>query len=106
MQTTFLTLAMDNTTWGIIAGVGLASLVMVYFGIRYWLVSTRPAAIQDVHTPTVDRLNRQALEHMAEETLEEDEAETAALQDEEPPADLKAVVPDDPEPAKEAAKKV
>src|SRR5688572_28017234 len=105
MQMTMMTLGLENSTWGMIAGVGLATLAMVYFGVRYWLVSTRPAAIQDVHTPTVDRLNRQALEHMAEETLEEDEAETAALQDEEPPADLKAVIPDDQELAKEASKK-
>jgi hypothetical protein len=88
-----------------VLGVGLATLAVVYFGIRYWLVATRPPAIPDVHTPNVDRLNRSALEHMAEETLEEDEAETAALQDEEPPEDLKVVVPDEPVLAKNGQKK-
>jgi hypothetical protein len=94
---TLLTLALevDQTTMGIIAGVGAATLAVAYFGIRFWLVSTRPPAIPDVKTPTVDRLNRSALEHMAEETLEEDEEETAALQEEEPPPDLKAIVADD-----------
>jgi hypothetical protein len=91
------TLALDQTQWAGILGVALAALVMVYFGVRYWLVSTRDAAIGDVKTPNVDRLNKNALEHMAEETLEQDEAETEALEDEEPPEDLKAIVPDDPE---------
>jgi hypothetical protein len=102
-----LTLALEMTseTMGIIAGVGVATLAVAYFGIKFWLVSTRPPAIPDVHTPTVDRLNRSALEHMAEETLEQDEAETAALQEEEAPQDLKALVPDDPSLAKNGSKK-
>lgn len=107
LNCTTLTLAleMDSTTMGMIAGVGLATLAVAYFGIKFWLVSTRPPAIPDVHTPTVDRLNRSALEHMAEETLEEDEAETAALQEEESPQDLAAVVVEDPALARNGTKK-
>jgi hypothetical protein len=100
-----LALEMDQATMGIIAGVGIATLGVAYFGIKFWLVSTRPPAIPDVHTPTVDRLSRSALEHMAEETLEEDEAETEALQEEEPPQDLKALVAEDAGPAADAVKK-
>ena len=86
------TLAMSDETIGIVVGVSFAAVVMIYFGVRYWLVSTRPAALQDVKTPHVDRLNRSALEHMAAETQEEDEAETEALESEDSPADLKAAV--------------
>jgi hypothetical protein len=85
----------------VIAAVACAVLGVVYFGLRFWLVSTRPADIRDVPTPTLDRLNRRALEHMAAESVDEDEAETAALADEEAPAALKAVVP--PEPPADAA---
>jgi hypothetical protein len=90
---TITALAVDNETLAIIAGVGVGVMIMVFFGLRFWLVSTRPAAIQDVATPQLDQLNRKALEHMAGETLEEDEAETNALANEEAPQDLKAVLP-------------
>jgi hypothetical protein len=98
-------LGMSPETLGIIAGVGIGTLAVAYFGIRFWLVSTRPPQLQDVHTPVVDRLNRNALEHMAEETAEEDEAETQALQDEESPDDLKAIVPPDADASAKPAKK-
>jgi len=101
---TTLAMEFDNTTIGIIAGVGVGTLGVAYFGLKFWLVSTRPPNLQDVKTPNVDRLNRSALEHMAEETVEQDEAETAALQDEDAPDDLKGIIPDDPA-MKDTAKK-
>src|SRR2546430_1515130 len=55
--------AIDNETLAIIAGVGVGILLMVFFGLRFWLNSTRPPAIADVPTPKLDQLNRQALEH-------------------------------------------
>jgi hypothetical protein len=83
--------------YAIAAAVACAVLGVVYFAIRFWLVSTRPADIRDIPTPTLDRLNQQALERMAAETVEEDEEETAALEDEDPPEGLKAVVPEEKE---------
>lgn len=90
-----LGMQMDALTMGVVAGIAVVVLGVVWFGLRYWLAATKPASIDDVPTPTLDRLNQQALEHMAAETAEQDEAETKALADEEAPADLKAVVPDE-----------
>lgn len=81
--------------YAVIAAVACAVLGVVYFAVRFWLVSTRPADILDVPTPTLDRLNQRALERMGSETLEEDEQETEALEDEEAPEGLKAVVPEE-----------
>lgn len=86
---------MGGGTLAVIAGVGVLVLGVAYFGVKFWLVSTRPVDLKDVPTPALDRLNRRALEHMAEETVEEDEAETAALAEEEAPAELKKVVPEE-----------
>jgi len=83
--------------YAVIAAVACAVLGVAYFAVRFWLISTRPANIRDVPTPTLDRLNREALEHMAKETAEEDEAETEALEEEEAPEGLKMVVPEDAE---------
>lgn len=95
MQNGTLALTMDSQTLAAAAGAAVGLLVIVYFGVRFWIVSSRPPSLQDVKTPNVDRLNRKALERMAGETLEEDEAETLALEEEEPPEDLKAIVPPD-----------
>jgi hypothetical protein len=81
--------------YAVIAAVACAVLGVVYFAVRFWLISTRPANIQDVPTPTLDRLNREALEHMAQESLEEEQEETEALEQEEAPEGLKMVVPED-----------
>ena len=78
----FLAFALDGTTLAVLAAVGIAVLGFVYFGIRFWIVSTRPANIRDVPTPNLDRLNQQALERLGNVTLEEDEEETVrALQE-------------------------
>jgi hypothetical protein len=84
--------------FAVIAAVACAVLGVVYFAVRFWLVSTRPADIRDIPTPALDRLNQAALERMGSETLEEDEEETEALEDEEPPEGLKAVVPEEEKP--------
>jgi len=81
--------------YAVIAAVACALLGVIYFAVRFWLVSTRPADIRDIPTPTLDRLNREALEHMARESQEEDEAETEALAEEDAPEELKRVVPED-----------
>ncbi len=92
----------DSSQLPALFGIGLAVLVIGYFGVRFWLVTTRPPAIDDVKTPTLDRHNLSALAHMAEETAEEDAAELEALQHEDAPDDLRDVVP--PEPAIKPAK--
>ena len=89
----------------IIAGVSVAGLVIVFFAVKFWLMTTRPAAINDVATPTLDRRNLAELAHMAGESPEENEKEIEALQDEDAPADLKAVIPPD-EAAKAEAEKM
>jgi hypothetical protein len=83
--------------FAVIAAVACVVLGVAYFGIRFWLISTRPADIRDIPTPTLDRLNMRALEHMGSETVEEDEEETEALENEEAPEGLKSVVPEDAE---------
>ncbi len=95
----FLAFALDGTTLAVLAAVGIAVLGFVYFGIRFWIVSTRPANIRDVPTPNLDRLNQQALERLGNVTLEEDEEETAALQEEEAPEALKSIIPQDTPPS-------
>ena len=100
VKMSILALAMDDPTLIVIVVVGIGLLGVIYFGVRFWLVSTRPPQIPDVPTPNIERRNRQALEHMAEETAEEDEAETRAMENEDSPADLKAVIPEE-EPQKE-----
>lgn len=88
-------LALDQITLAVGAGVGVAALIMIFFAVKFWLVTTRPVATHDVATPALDRLNAQALEHMAGETAEEDEAEREALENEDAPSDLKAALPPD-----------
>jgi hypothetical protein len=84
--------------YAVLAAVGVAVLGVIYFAVRFWLVSTRPADIRDVPTPALDRLNREALERMAAESPEEDAEETAALADEEAPEGLRSVVPQEADP--------
>lgn len=78
--------------WAIGAAVALAVLGVAWFALRFWLASTRPANIQEVHTPRLNRLNQNALERMARGDDDDDE------DDEAPPEALKAAAP--PEPAK------
>ncbi len=58
--------------WAIVAAGSVAVLGVVYFAIRFWLVSTRPVNIRDIPTPTLDRLNQQALERMGDDEWSED----------------------------------
>lgn len=84
----------DGKTWiavGVAIAVGI--LAFAFLGLKMWLAATRPPAINDVPTPTLDRLNQRALSHMVEETAEEAEAEMAEKQNESAPEDLLAVVP-------------
>ena len=75
--------------WLMVAGaVGIAVLGVAWFALRFWLASTRPANIKEIQTPRIDQLNQQALERMGRG--EDEEA------DEEPPEDLKKVVPEEP----------
>jgi hypothetical protein len=67
-------------------------MIIVWGVVRFWLVSTRPPKLKDVHTPTLDRMNASALEHMGDETPPEEDVA--------PPADLLAAVPEE-EPKKE-----
>jgi hypothetical protein len=102
-MTTFLAeswLKLDAPSLAIVAGIAVAALVIIYFAIRFWLASTRPPGIQDVKTPTLDRMNLGALQHMAGESSEQDAQETEALKNEEAPEDLKAVVPPEESPSK------
>ena len=85
----FALLAVSQTwTVGIVGG-GVAVLVVVWFALRYWIAATHDANIKDIRTPTIDRLNEQALEHM-----DLDPEVQAALADSEPaPDDLLDFVP-------------
>ena len=78
----------------------MALLVFGWFALRYWLAITRPAAIKEVETPTVNRMNASALEHMIGKSAEEAEAEMEAKQREAAPDDLLAAVPVEEDPAK------
>ena len=80
----FALLAVSQTWTAGIVGGGVAVLVVVWFALRYWIATTHDANIKDIPTPTIDRLNEQALEHM-----DLDPDVQAALADSEPaPADL------------------
>src|SRR5512146_1731765 len=83
-----LAVEIDGPTLLVAAIVAVAVLGVLYFLLRYWFVSTRAPKIPDVATPNIDRRNRQALERMAGLAPEADEEEEA-------PADLKAVVPEE-----------
>ena len=85
MQMIQLLAAIDSQTWAVVAGGAVGVMVMIFFGVRFWLTSSRSSA-KGIPTPNIDRLNRRALEHMNDENFEEDD-------DEEPPDALKAVVP-------------
>jgi len=82
----------------VIAVVGIVVLGVAYFALRFWLVSTRPADIREVETPSLDRLNQSALEHMGDDPPDEEELDAQALENEEAPEGLKSAVP---EPEKE-----
>ena len=84
----------NSMTMLVIAVVGVAVLGVIYFGIRFWLISTRPADIHEVETPTLDRLNYAALEHMADGSQEED-ALAEDSPDDEAPEGLKSAVPEE-----------
>jgi hypothetical protein len=77
----------DTSPYVIFIAVAVAVLGAAWFGLRFWLASTRPSDIKDIQTPTIDRLNRQALERMGGAGEEPDD-------DDEPPEDLKRIVPE------------
>lgn len=80
----------DSTTWGfVIMGSLVAILILTWGGVRFWLVVTRPPQIKDVHTPTLDHMNQQALAHMGAD------GDGDQIEDDNPPADLLSAVPDD-----------
>jgi hypothetical protein len=86
-------LAAWSQTWiSGLAGGGVAALVVIWFALRYWIASTRDPNIKDIPTPTVDRLNAEALQHM-----DLDPEVQAALADSEPAPDdlLNLVLKDD-----------
>lgn len=88
-------LAVSQTWTAGIVGGGVAVLVVVWFALRYWIATTQDPNIKDIPTPTIDRLNEQALEHM-----DMDPEVQAALADSEPaPDDLLDFVPKDKTPA-------
>jgi hypothetical protein len=99
---------MDSSTLLVVAAVAIAVMGAVWFGLRFWLASTRPADIEEVDTPTIDRLNREALERGSGEEEgddeededngepSDDEEESEGDDDDEPPEALKDVVPADP----------
>ena len=71
----------DSSFWLVISVVGIAVLGVAWFGVRFWLASTRPANIQEVPTPTLDRLNRAALEGLGGDEEDEDEDAPEGLRD-------------------------
>jgi len=91
-DTSVLTMLHDNPllAW---AAAGAVLLAIGWFAVRYWIVANRPSALKDIETPTINRMNTNALEHMVGESLEEAEAELEAKQHEPAPDDLLAVIP-------------
>jgi hypothetical protein len=87
--------------WSVIIASAVGLLIIVWGGVRFWVGTTRPAAIKEVHTPTLDRMNESALAQFAK-TEDEEGAEEAESND--APADLLAVVPKEEEPAAGAGK--
>jgi len=66
--------ASDSTFWLVLGVVALAVLGVVWFGVRFWIASTRPADIKDIPTPTLDRLNRAALEGFGSDEDDDEDA--------------------------------
>jgi hypothetical protein len=77
----------------IIIAALVAAVVFGWFGLRYWLAVTRPAAIKEVETPRINRMSAAALDHMVGESAEDAEAELEAMRHEAAPDDLLAVIP-------------
>lgn len=91
--------AWDWKIWSaLIMGTLVTIMLFVWGGVRFWLVVTRPPKIKEVHTPTLDRLNQKALDHMADPDAPPEEEEV-------PPADLLAVVPEEETPKDQGPKK-
>ncbi len=91
----FALLAVSQTWTAGFVGGGVAVLVVVWFALRYWIATTHDPDIKDIHTPTIDRLNEEALDHM-----DLDPEVQAALADSEPaPDDLLDFVPKDKTPS-------
>ncbi|NNM84719.1 MAG: hypothetical protein HKL96_03040 [Phycisphaerales bacterium] len=94
-------LAMSSQAWAEISGGALAFVVLVWFALRYWIASTRDPQINEIPTPTIDRMNHSALEKMrvqveaAEQGDEMPEEILAESVDEAAPDDLLQVVPED-----------
>jgi hypothetical protein len=65
----------------VIVIVAIALMAVAWFGLRFWLASTRSPDIKDVRTPKLDQLNRAALEAMGREGEEEDEEAPEGLKD-------------------------
>jgi hypothetical protein len=104
--TIFVTLAEEGawykdptTLWTVIAASGATILLIVWGGVRFWVGTTRGAKIKEVHTPTLDRMNASALERFSG-AAEGEEAEEP--EENEAPADLLAVVPEEEEKKPEA----
>ena len=76
--------SLDTQTTAVITGVTLAVLMVCWFALRFWIISTRPPKISDIPMPEIDRLNRRALESLAQGHNETEE-------DDEIPADLREV---------------
>ena len=65
----------------VVVVVGIAIMGVVWFGLKFWLASTRPADIKEVQTPNLDRMNREALEALGEEEEDADEEAPEGLKD-------------------------
>ncbi len=87
-------LAVGSTTWAIVGGVGVVLLGVGWFAARYWSSLGTGADTENVPTPTLDRINRDALSKIGDETPEEEAERLAAVEEEPAPDDLAAVVPD------------
>ena len=80
----------DSTTWSfVLMGTLVAILILTWGCVRFWLVVTRPPKIKDVPTPTLDRMNEQALSHMGPE------GDGDQIEDDNAPSDLLAAVPEE-----------
>ncbi len=89
----------QNWTAGIVGG-GVAVLVVAWLALRYWIATTHDRGNKDIPTPTINRLNQQALESMDPDP----EVQAALAHNEPAPADLLNLVPDDQDAESESQK--
>lgn len=80
------------------SSLALAAVVILYAAVRVWLIFTRPSSAHGIPTPTIDRMNTNALESMTSHTAEEHQAHLEESHSAPLPEDLLAAIPEEETP--------